>query len=53
MVYLVDQPVSYVEARFVSLPSLLDYYFNKRGPGSSLSGTEGLAWVHSKYNNPA
>ena len=53
MVYLIDQPVSYVEARFVNLPSILDYYFNKRGPLTALSGTEGLAWVHSKYNNPA
>jgi choline dehydrogenase-like flavoprotein len=53
MVYLVNQPVSYVETRFVNMPSVLDYYINRRGPLTALSGTEGLAWVHSKYSNPA
>ena len=53
MVYLIDQPVSYLEARFINLPTVLDYYINRRGPMTALSGTEGLAWVHSKYSNPA
>ena len=52
MVYLINQTISYVETRFVNLPSVLTYYLSKRGPLSSLSGTEGLAWVNSKYADP-
>ena len=52
MVYLINQPVSYVETRFVNLPSILNYYVRWKGPLASLSGTEGLAWVKTKYADP-
>ena len=49
MVYLINQPASFVEARFVTLPSILKYYLQGGGPMASLSGTEGVAWVKTKY----
>lgn len=52
LVYLIDQPISYVEPRFANLPSFFKYFVNRRGPLGSLSGTEGLAWVNTKYANP-
>jgi len=51
MVYLVDQPVTYLEGRFINLPSILKSVFELSGPLSSLSGTEGLAFINTKYNN--
>lgn len=51
MVYLINSTVSYVETRFIGLPSLLKY-MSRRGPMTALSGTEGLAWVKTKYADP-
>lgn len=52
LIYLIDQPISYVETRFINLPSILKYFFKRGGPLGSLSGMEGLAWVNTKYANP-
>lgn len=52
MVYLINETVSYVEPRFVNLPSLLKYKRTLDGPWTALSGTEGLAWVNTKYADP-
>ena len=51
MVYLINETVSYVETRFLNLPSVLNY-IRHRGPLTALSGTEGLAWVRTKYADP-
>jgi hypothetical protein len=51
MVYLINETVSYVETRFLNIPSVLNYVRN-RGPLTALSGTEGLAWVNTKYADP-
>uniref|UniRef100_A0A0P5GQM6 Glucose dehydrogenase (FAD, quinone) n=1 Tax=Daphnia magna TaxID=35525 RepID=A0A0P5GQM6_9CRUS len=51
MVYLINETVSYVETRFINMPSVLNYVRN-RGPLTALSGTEGLAWVKTKYADP-
>ncbi len=51
MVYLINETVSYVETRFLNIPSVLNYIRN-RGPLTALSGTEGLAWVNTKYADP-
>lgn len=52
MVYLINQTVSLVEPRFFNLPSLLKYKRSLDGPWTALSGTEGLAWVNTKYADP-
>ena len=52
MVYLINDTVSYVETRFLNLPSVLKYLKDKDGPFTAMSGTEGLAWVNTKYANP-
>lgn len=49
MVYLINQTASLVEPRFFNLPSLLKYKRTLDGPWTALSGTEGLAWVNTKY----
>lgn len=51
MVYLINSTVSYVETRFINLPSMLKYV-RKRGPLTALSGTEGVAFINTKYANP-
>ncbi len=52
MVYLINETISYVEPRFLNLPSLLKYMRTLDGPFTALSGTEGLAWVNTKYADP-
>lgn len=52
MVYLINETISLVEPRFFNLPSFLKYKRTLDGPWTALSGTEGLAWVNSKYANP-
>ena len=52
MVYLINETISLVEPRFVNVPSFLKYKSTMSGPWTALSGTEGLAWVNTKYNNP-
>ncbi len=52
MVYLINETVSLVEPRFFNLPSLLKYKRTLDGPWTAMSGTEGLAWVNSKYADP-
>ena len=51
MIYLINATVSYVETRFINFPSFLQYS-QHRGPLTALSGTEGLAWVKTKYADP-
>ena len=52
MVYLINETISLVEPRFFNLPSLLKYKRTLDGPWTALSGTEGLAWVNTKYADP-
>lgn len=52
MVYLINETISLVEPRFFNLPSLLKYKRSLDGPWTALSGTEGLAWVNTKYADP-
>lgn len=51
MVYLINETTSLVEPRFLNLPSLVKYRRTLDGPWTALSGTEGLAWVNTKYAN--
>ena len=51
MVYLINETVSYVETRFLNIQSMMNY-IRHRGPLTALSGTEGLAWVKTKYADP-
>ena len=37
------------EARYYSLPTILNYTINAAGPLTSLGGTEGVAWIKTKY----
>ena len=43
--------VSIREARFLSIPSMLQYVANGAGPLTSLGGVEGLAWINTKFAN--
>lgn len=52
MVYLINETISLVEPRFFNLPSLIKYKQSLDGPWTALSGTEGLAWVNTKYADP-
>jgi len=52
MVYLINTTVSFVETRFINLPAIAKYYTTNDGPLTALSGTEGLAWVNTKYADP-
>ena len=52
MVYLINSSVSYVETRFINAPSIARYLVSRKGPLTALSGTEGLAWVKTKYADP-
>ncbi|KAI9552866.1 hypothetical protein GHT06_020750 [Daphnia sinensis] len=52
MVFRINKPLGVMEARYYSLPSLLNYTIHGAGPLTSLGGTEGVAWVKTKYAPP-
>ncbi|XP_045036542.1 glucose dehydrogenase [FAD, quinone]-like [Daphnia magna] len=52
MVFTINKPFGVVEARYYSLSSLLNYTMHGTGPLASLGGTEGVAWVKTKYAPP-
>ena len=51
MVFLIDQPYSILEDRFLNFPVLLNYTAYGGTPLSLFGGVEALAWVNSKYAN--
>uniref|UniRef100_A0A0P5TWX8 Glucose dehydrogenase (FAD, quinone) n=1 Tax=Daphnia magna TaxID=35525 RepID=A0A0P5TWX8_9CRUS len=53
MVFTVNKPFGSTEARYYTLPALLNYTMNSAGPLASLGGCEGLAWVNTKYADPS
>lgn len=51
LTFVVDAPITFKKARFQTVPVAMEYVVNERGPMTTLGGIEGLAFVHSKYNN--
>ena len=49
MVFLVDQPVSFLSKRVFNVPSLIKYGMNRETPLSTLGGVEGVGFVKTKY----
>ena len=44
-----EQPYTFVDSRFLNLPTVNQYFRNHSGPWSSLGGCEALAFVKTKY----
>lgn len=51
-VFLIDQPVSLLQDRFLNLPTLLNYSAYGGGPLSLFGGVEALAFINTKYADP-
>jgi len=51
LTFLIDKPVSIVQDRFQTVPILMHYVINGRGPMTTLGGVEGYAFVNTKYAN--
>lgn len=51
MVYLINSSVSMVETRYINIPAFKKFISDGDGAFTALSGTEGLAWVNTKYND--
>ena len=51
MVFQVEQPYTFVDTRFLNLPTINQYIRHKSGPWASLGGCEAIAFVKSKYAN--
>lgn len=49
LIFTVDQPVSLVQPRYETIPSVIRYTFSGTGPLTVLGGVETLAFVHTKY----
>jgi choline dehydrogenase-like flavoprotein len=47
------QPFGFLDFRYFTFPTLLNWTINKSGPLSSLGGCEGLAWVNTRYADAA
>lgn len=46
--FIVDEPISLKRDRFQTLPVIMQYILNQRGPMTN-SGVEGIAFVNSRY----
>lgn len=49
LVFLIDKLFSYVDTRFLNLPTIYSYSRNSSGPWTSLGGCDAVAFVKSKY----
>jgi choline dehydrogenase-like flavoprotein len=47
--FSVDRPVSLLQSRVVCASSVANYFFNGRGPLTTLGGVEGLAFFKTRY----
>ena len=50
LTFVINEPVTFKKSRYQSLPVMLDYILNERGPLTVL-GVEGLAFVNTKHNS--
>ncbi|XP_043257484.1 glucose dehydrogenase [FAD, quinone] [Colletes gigas] len=48
LTFIVNEPISLKKDRFQTMPVMIEYVLNERGPMTS-PGVEGLAFVNSKY----
>ncbi|XP_031838213.1 glucose dehydrogenase [FAD, quinone] [Nomia melanderi] len=52
LTFLLNEPISLKKERFQTMPVMMEYVLNERGPMTS-PGIEGLAFVNSKYADPS
>ena len=52
MIFQIDYPYSFVDTRYINLPSFLNHTLAGTGPLSSIGGCEGVAFVKTKYADP-
>ncbi|OAD62857.1 Glucose dehydrogenase [acceptor] [Eufriesea mexicana] len=51
LTFIVNEPISLKKDRFQTMPVMMEYVLNERGPMTN-PGVEGLAFVNSKYADP-
>ncbi len=49
LMFQIEKPYSMIGYNFIASTTLLNYFLHKRGPLTSTTTVEGLAWVNSKY----
>ncbi|KAH8411365.1 hypothetical protein KR215_002837 [Drosophila sulfurigaster] len=52
LTFVIDAPLTVTRSRFQTIPVAMEYIMRERGP-MSFSGVEGVAFVNTKYQDPA
>lgn len=52
LTFIIDEPISFLKKRFQTVAVGMEYILNERGP-MTFTGVEGVAFVNTKYQDPA